>query len=265
MKRAKQLEIADKVRVIHRQLGRIEPSLVLPLVKSDDEQLIVQMWQEGSHSANFAHKKDREQSLKLLNTLHDTNQKIAWQRVPGLYTFSQLLKWQMRHIRFKSRRNEFRTFLTREEVDQIIHFSEKALQLMEQENVPEKDLTLLHGDVVHHNFLWCSDGELRLIDFDLAHLGEADDEYILWLHRVLPAVDYNIDSILNELPDLQRLDKRKLHRLKFPNELLREWLFAVDLPLEQQLVFLDYLIPFTKRALTYWPKLWYDIDRVMKK
>ena len=41
--------------------------------------------------------------------------------------------------------------------------------------------------------------------------------------------------------------------------------FAVDLPLNQQLVFLDYLVPFTKRALTYWPKLWYDIDKMIKK
>lgn len=51
------MEIAEKVRTIHRQLGRMEPSLILPLVQSDDEQLIVQMWQEGSHGANFAHKK----------------------------------------------------------------------------------------------------------------------------------------------------------------------------------------------------------------
>jgi len=104
------VEIAEKVRTIHRQLGRMEPSLILPLVQSDDEQLIVQMWQEGSHGANFAHKKDRKESLRLLIALHDTHKKIAWQRVPGLHTYSQLLKWQMRHMRFKSRRNEFRTF-----------------------------------------------------------------------------------------------------------------------------------------------------------
>jgi len=265
VKRAKQLEIAEKVKAIHRQLGRLEPSLVLPIVNSDDEHLIVQVWQEGSHSANFTYKKDRIESLKLLFALHDTQKKIAWQKVPGLHNYSQLLKWQMRHLRFKSRRNEFRAFLTKEEIDQILHYSDKSLQLISMENVPEKDITLLHGDVVHHNFLRCSNGELKLIDFDLAHLGEADDEYILWLHRVLPAVDYDLTKIFSELPELKRLDKRKLHRLKYPNELLREWLFAVDLPLDQQLVFLDYLVPFTKRALTYWPKLWYDIDRMMKK
>ncbi|MFJ7920419.1 phosphotransferase [Lysinibacillus fusiformis] len=265
VKRAKQLEIAEKVRTIHRQLGRIEPNLILPLVRSDDEQLIVQEWQEGSHGAHFAHKKDRKESLQLLITLHDTYKKIAWQRLPGLHTYSQLLKWQMRHMRFKSRKNEFRAFLTKEEIDQILHYSDKSLQLIALEDVAEKEITLLHGDVVHHNFLWCTDGQLRLIDFDLAHLGEADDEYILWLHRVLPAVDYDLAKIFAELPELKRLDKRKLHRLKYPNELLREWLFAVDLPLDQQLVFLDYLVPFTKRALTYWPKLWYDIDRFVKK
>ncbi len=253
------------MRLIHRQLERLEPTLILPLVKSDDELLIVQDWQEESNSANFAHKIDRKESLKLLVALHDTHKKIAWQRLSGLHTYSQLLKWQMRHMRFKSRQNEFLAFLTKEEIDQILHYSEKSLQLIAMENVPEKEITLLHGDVVHHNFLWCSDGKLRLIDFDLAHLGEADDEYILWLHRVLPAVDYDLGKVFAELPELKRLDKRKLHRLKYPNELLREWLFAVDLPLDQQLVFLDYLVPFTKRALTCWPKLWYDIDRMMKK
>ena len=261
VKRAKQLEVAEKVKIIHQQLAHFEPSLALPLVPSDDEQLIVQLWQEGSHSADFAKKKDRQQSLELLMALHDTSSKIAWQQMPGLHQHSQLLKWQMRLMRFKNRRNELRAFLTKEEVAQIVQYSEKALRLIEIEDVHEKELTLLHGDVVHHNFLWCTDGKLRFIDFDLAHLGEADDEYILWLHRVLPAVDYDLEKVLAELPELTRLDKRKLHRLKFPNELLREWLYVLDLPLNQQIVFLDYLLPFTKRALTYWPRLWYDSDR----
>ena len=58
--------------------------------------------------------------------------------MPGLHTYSQLLKWQMRHMRFKSRRNEFRAFLTKEEINQILHYSEKSLQLITQEDVPEK-------------------------------------------------------------------------------------------------------------------------------
>lgn len=264
VKRAKQLEVAEKVRTIHQQLAHFEPSLALPLVPSDDEQLIVQLWQEGSHSADFSKKKDRQQSLDLLISLHDSSKKIAWQQVQGLHQHSQLLKWQMRLMRFKSRRNEIRAFLTKEEVAQILKYSEKSLRLIEMEDVEENELTLLHGDVVHHNFLWCTDGKLRFIDFDLAHIGEADDEYVLWLHRVLPAVDYDLEKLIVELPQLKRLDKRKLHRLKFPNELLREWLYVLDLPLNQQMVFLDYLLPFTKRALTYWPRLWYDSDRFVE-
>lgn len=261
VKRAKQLEVAEKVKKIHQQLAQFEPSLALPLVPSDDEQLIVQLWQEGSHSADFSQKKDRKQALDLLISLHETSNNVAWNQVPGLYQHSQLLKWQMRLMRFKSRRNELRAFLTKEEVTQILQYAEKAIRLIEMEDVQEKELTLLHGDVVHHNFLWCTDGKLRFIDFDLAHLGEPDDEYILWLHRVLPAVDYDLEKVLAELSKLKCLDKRKLHRLKFPNELLREWLYVLDLPLNQQIVFLDYLLPFTKRALTYWPRLWYDSDR----
>lgn len=264
VKRSKQLEVAKKVKLIHQKLARIEPSLTLPLVPSEDEQLIVQLWQEGSRSADFSKKRDREQALNLLITLHDTYKKVAWHHTPGLQQHSQLLKWQMRFMRFKNRRNELRVFLTKEEVEQILHYSEKALQLIEMENVEENELTLLHGDVVHHNFLWCTDGQLRFIDFDLAHLGEADDEYILWLHRVLPTVDYDVGKLFTELPQLERLDKRKLHRLKFPNELLREWLYVIDLSLDQQMLFLDYLLPFTKQALTYWPKLWYDSDRIIQ-
>ena len=88
MKRAKQIEIAEKVRVIHRRLGHLEPSLILPLMKSEDEYLIVQDWQEGSHSANFAHEKDRKESLKLLNTLHDTHKNClaAGARFAHLFT-----------------------------------------------------------------------------------------------------------------------------------------------------------------------------------
>ncbi|GLC88449.1 aminoglycoside phosphotransferase family protein [Lysinibacillus piscis] len=265
VKRTKQIEMAKKVRLIHRQLERVKPALILPLVPNDDEQMIVQLWQEGSRSANFTQQKDRQESLRLLMALHDTNTLVKWQQIPGLYTYSQLLKWQMRYMRFQSRKKDFQALLTVQEIEQLLHYSDKALQSIALERAPKKEITLLHGDVVHHNFLWCADGRLRLIDFDLAHLGEADDEYILWLHRVLPAIDYDIDKLFQELPELKRLDKSKLHRLKYPNELLREWLFAVDLPLEQQLVFLDYLVPFTKRALTHWPKLWYDIDRLIEK
>lgn len=48
----------------------------------------------------------------------------------------------------------FALFLTKEEIDQILHYSDKSLQLISMENVPEKDITLLHGDVVHHNFFY---------------------------------------------------------------------------------------------------------------
>lgn len=159
VKRAKQLEVAEKVKAIHRQLAQFEPSLALPLVPSDDEQLIVQLWQEDSQSADFSKKKDRQQALDLLIALHDTSKKVAWHKVPGLLQHSQHLKWQMRLMRFKSRRNELRAFLTKEEVAQIIQYAEKAIRLIEMENVQENELTLLHGDVVHHNFLWCTDGK----------------------------------------------------------------------------------------------------------
>ena len=68
------------------------------------------------------------------------------------------------------------------------------------------------------------DGIIRFIDFDLASTGPAGTEIALWIHRVLPQIEYDIEFLLNEQPSLQKLDSSSKSLLLFPNELLREWL-----------------------------------------
>ncbi|MEG0259478.1 MAG: phosphotransferase [Lysinibacillus sp.] len=265
MKQLKREETALKVKTIHDELVKQKDDLVLPRIPNADEMLLIQRWQEGSRSADFAIEEDRREAFQLLKKLHRTKETINWSGRDFLPYHSQFLKWQMRMMKFKSRVEELKQFLSYKDITAIIQYGERALQQIEYERIDDsKQLTLLHGDVVHHNFLWCSDNQLRLIDFDLAHLGDADDEYILWLHRVLPTIDYNLNGLFEELPELHEIEKEKLHRLKFPNELLREWLYILDLPLGQQLIFLDYLYPYTERALTYWGKLWYDSERLAR-
>lgn len=48
------INVAEKVKTIHSQLEDIKFPYVIPLVKSKDEDLVVQYWQHGSFSADFS-------------------------------------------------------------------------------------------------------------------------------------------------------------------------------------------------------------------
>jgi len=231
------------------------------------DRIIVQPWQDGSRAANFSLQGDRTSALQLLNKLHTTGNQINWERGIFIPNSKVLLKWQLRLLRFQQQLPQLVYYFPKKRFQQLISYAEQALlDIRQAENIEQtKSVTLLHGDVVHHNFLVCSDGKMRLIDFDLAQLGEPDDELILWMHRVLPNMDYQLFKLLNEQPSLQRIPKEKFHRLKYPNELLREWLYVLTLSDNERDYFLDYLYPFTDNALSYWPKLWYDSDRYARK
>ena len=50
--------------------------------------------------------------------------------------------------------------------------------------------------------------------------------------------------------------------LLYPNELLREWLHFFSLSETTQKRQVKKLIPFTESALSHWPKLWYNVERM---
>lgn len=226
----------------------------------------MQPWQDGSRVADFVHKKDRTNALQLLKQLHETGERVDWKGSKLLPESRQLLKWRLRLTRFQEGLPTLAYYLPKNLLRQILSYGERALLEIKKAEIdlPKEKVTLLHGDVVHHNFLVCADGRMCLIDFDLAQKGEAGDELILWLHRVLPNMNYNLLDLMDEQAHLQTIPTEKLHRLKFPNELLREWLHVLTLNEEQRDVFLDYLLPFTETALTSWPDLWYDSERCVR-
>ena len=137
-----------------------------------------------------------------------------------------------------------------------------ALSIVKKTYKDHLDGTLLHGDVVHHNILRDRDGIIRFIDFDLASTGPAGTEIALWIHRVLPQIEYDIEFLLNEQPSLQKLDNSSKSLLLFPNELLREWLHFFTLSEKSREKQAKKLIPFTKSALSHWPELWYNVERM---
>ena len=146
-----------------------------------------------------------------------------------------------------------------EKTNMLINYGEIALNNMQSFN--KKDITILHGDVVHHNFL-SNEKTYKIIDFDLAVIGPKEMEDILWMHRVLPSIDYDIYLLLSEFPQLEEVVLKHKEALMYPNELYREWIYAYALPLERKQKFIDQLIPYTNKALTAWPKLCYNLSQL---
>ena len=96
-------------------------------------------------------------------------------------------------------------YIGKDNVDEILYYATNALQIIEKAYTDQFDDTLLHGDVVHHNILRDKDGIIRFIDFDLACTGSSGTEIALWIHRVLPQIEYDINFLINEQPSLHKL------------------------------------------------------------
>ncbi|MBK3493419.1 phosphotransferase [Viridibacillus sp. YIM B01967] len=248
---------ADKIRIIHQQLKKVKFPNILPVIASDDPATIVQPWVSNVHSAKFSRVEERTKTLELLYQLHATNNDINWSELGVFFPqYNLQLKWHDRLLKFQAKREQIAKFLGAPAVDQLIIYAEQALKSMKF--VKNSKPTILHGDVVHHNFLMTEQGKLYLIDFDLAAVGHAEDEIIMWMHRVLPHVDYNLPKLLEEQPLLRGLPKERLLAVRYPNELLREWLYVDVIATQRKKAFIEELVAFTHVALSSWPKLWYD-------
>lgn len=253
--------VAEKVIFIHENLEKIQFPYTIPLIKTRGSNVLIQPWQHSSRSADYTVKEERKQSLNILIELHDTKNNINWKKQDCIPRQNLMHKWNSRIEKFLYFENELFPFLDDAFYD-ITLYATKVLRKMKKQN--SKNLTLLHGDVVHHNFLICEDG-MKIIDFDLAVIGDSADELILWMHRVLPQINYNLEFLLNENPVLYDRCLEKLHYLKYPNELLREWLYLVYLDESEREELLDYLIPLTEEALYYWPDFLEEIDRIQSE
>lgn len=262
IKKYDHLHVAEKVKAIHSQLEEIRFPYILPLVKSKDEDLIVQYWQHGSFSADFSKDSHRKQSFKILKALHETSDKINWSDQATLPRQKLYQKWNARLERFLLNEKELLPYLQHAYYDITLYASRVLKQMRKEKQRVNGKLTLLHGDVVHHNFLICKDRDMKLIDFDLAVVGDSAEEMLLWMHRVLPTIDYDLKKLLNENPYLYNLCLPKIRYLQYPNELLREWLYVLQLGKYEREVFLDYLMPFTEKALRHWPDLIMETEKL---
>ena len=263
IKKYDQFHVFEKVALIHEELEKIQFPYIIPLKKSEEPYLLVQSWQKNSYSADFSKTKHRKKAVKILKALHETNEQIEWSHYSVIPKQKLIQKWNARLERFLLQENELVKYLRHQYYD-IVLYANKALKKIRQNpgSFPTK-MTLLHGDVVHHNFLMTRDG-MKLIDFDLAVVGDAAEEMILWMHRALPNVDYDIEKLLNENKYLREICLSKLHYLQYPNELLREWQYILHLGDYEKDAFLDYIMPFTEKALRHWPELMAKTEKIKK-
>ena len=254
------LDVAEKVRYIHQKLAIVGFPYSIPLQVNKDRHVIIQPWIEGARSADYDVKEDRIQMVDCLQALHDTKQFIQWDADRMLPRHALMSKWTNRLQRFIQREEELRPVLG-QDYTEIVEMSYKALKMIRKLPVPVEKHTLLHGDVVHHNIMLRDGEEGLLIDFDLASLGVPSDEMILWLQRALPNSDYNLKKLTAEHPYLA-ITKPKLPYLLYPNEVLREALFMLQVHEEQLEQFYEFLLPFAKQAISSWPNLQRDIEAV---
>lgn len=263
-KKLRRAEDAKRVCYIHEQLQQQGFHAIIPIKSVEQKTIILQDWQRKSRSANFSSLVDRSAAMQLLTKLHDVGKQIEWTEMTRPPLAKSYLKWQLRFNRFQQCFEALAYYLPKHTLRQLVDYAERALRdvYSAEYGVKPEPITLLHGDVVHHNFLVRADGQMCLIDFDLAQLGEADDELILWMHRVLPNMQYHLRALMTEQYALQKITNEKLHRLKYPNELLREWLYVLTLDTEDKEQFLQYLHPFTQSALYFWPELWETSEKL---
>ena len=243
---------AEKVRLIHAKLMKNHFPYIAPITSKKGTPYIVHKWVNG-RPANYENEQDRSSTLMMLKALHESNE--VWD---DAYIPRQNLvrKWETRLSRFKSNEKALLPLLGGHYYT-IIDLAEQALKKIQTKKSTE--LKLLHGDVVHHNFLLSENPVL--IDFDLACLGDPAEEVVLWMHRVLPHVNFDVYDLLNEQPYTEII-QQKIEYLLYPNELLREWLYLLQVNDDQREQLLQYVQPFTSNSLQMSPTLMQQLNRL---
>lgn len=249
--------VAQKVKLVHRELEKIHfPHHIAP-EENVEPNIFKQRWFEGE-SADYKLFEHQQLSLNALQKLHETNNLINWTESGMLSTYRLKEKWMRRFERFIEYERELKRLL-KSNYDLLVNHAFNALHSMTLYSVHSEQQTILHGDVVHHNVM--VDGEeVKLIDFDLACVGEASDELILWLHRVLPQVQYELTPLVNNYSYLQ-IAIEKLHYLQFPNEILRESLFYLKLNDQQKIA----CYPFIQSIVYDWLKKKSSLEKQIQR
>lgn len=234
----------DKVRVLQQQLQ--QRLLFLAPAIAYHEPFIVYKWLNAS-AVNYREREHCQAVYALLTQFHEAGQPLAY-RLPILQLEA---KWHYRLLQFESLESILLPIL-QQNFYNIVRIAHYALR---RGCFPKEAVTALHGDVAHHNFLKDAANNFYMIDLDLSAAGNAAEEFILWMHRLLPHHRFNIHDVLDIVPQLECYE-RYFSLLLFPNELIREWLFFYG---EKRMH--PYLMELTEQTLECWPRLHEHVKR----
>lgn len=239
---------------MHETLEKMEFPYVLPVIKWEETELW-QKWFDKIIHADYRKSTHRMAVYEMLNALHQTNAKVAWYDKLGVKRFSIVEKFRFRLRKFEQLHASVKQYL-KNDFESIARRGKETLAYPIMINSSE--LTLCHGDVAHHNFVMIGN-EWKMIDFDLAYVGNPNDELIVWMMRVLPFIKYDIKLLVQEIPELKKLAP-SFPLLLFPNEVMREWIHFSTLNLRDRKKLLPYLKELTNNFFIYEKKLEKDIE-----
>ncbi|MFG6148389.1 phosphotransferase [Halobacillus sp. B23F22_1] len=186
-------------------------------------------WIEGRH-ADFNEKEDRLKVYSCLRKFHRTSEGIEMMSIPRdpLY-----IKWERRLEQFKTTQEIFISYNKKTFFEEVYTTTERLLyafslfQWGEMERDAWEKHQWLHGDVAHHNFIVDTSNRVKMIDFDLLHVGPKVYDEIQLAHRFLPFLEDKKTSFFKLFHQVE-FPQIWLSGILVPADLIREWLYGYN-------------------------------------
>ncbi|MFX3624544.1 MAG: phosphotransferase [Ectobacillus sp.] len=199
---------------------------------------------------SFVSAKNRGDALTLLNTYHQYARRLPYQLLLHVPFQRWLSKWNNRTWKFYHHLRKILFYVDKEVANQCLRWAFFALSELSHISMCCLPHTILHGDIVEHNFVR---GEtLYLIDFDCVSFGPVMYDYLSYCYSVLPCINWSFEA-LYQYKELHPFLNQKpfLLSLIFPGDILREWSHFLSLPLAEQLRFQKKIVAFTEKQYEY--------------
>lgn len=176
----------------------------------------------SSRVYTFQTKKEREKALRLLRAFHVQTAEFV-NELDEVSPLDQLIRWQQRLDFFRESLPQLQHYFPKSFLIRYIEMGEWSLAQLMKRGEQKRHSVIIHGDVVAHNFLQAKNGQLFLIDFDLAARAPAMYDYLQFVNRVLPMVDWDLEQVIEDegLTEFKGEEEFYLHLL-FPTDVFRE-------------------------------------------
>ncbi len=177
-------------------------------------------------SFHYSCETDRLEGVNLLDNFHAISKRLAPAYDSLLPKADTVGKWKERKEEFVANKETIQRFAGKKIFAEYERWGDSALAgLMNNERkIDEKETTVLHGDVAHHNFLRATTGELYLIDFDLISIGSPFHDLLQYANRILPFISWKLESLEELGTFVHWLENDAfLYGLLYPSDVFREW------------------------------------------